>query len=43
MAVGSSTPKYLKWSEVNIIFDRSDHPDFIPKMGGGGVPLTFYS
>jgi hypothetical protein len=35
MAVGSSTPKYLKWSEVNIIFDRSDHPDFIPKMGGG--------
>jgi hypothetical protein len=24
-------PKYLKWSEVPITFDQSDHPNFIPK------------
>src|SRR5438132_12567237 len=24
------TPKYLKWSEVPITFNRSDHPDNIP-------------
>jgi hypothetical protein len=33
MVVLSSTPEYLKWSEVPITFDRSDHPDFIPKPG----------
>jgi hypothetical protein len=26
-------PEYLKWSEVPITFDRSDHPDFIRKPG----------
>jgi hypothetical protein len=31
MAVSPATPKYLKWSEVPITFDRSDHPDFVPK------------
>jgi hypothetical protein len=33
MAVSSATPEYLKWSEVPITFDRSDHPDFVPKSG----------
>jgi hypothetical protein len=33
MAVNPATPKYLKWSEVSITFDRGDHPDFIPKPG----------
>jgi hypothetical protein len=32
MAVSSTTPKYLKWSEVTITFDHSDHPDFVPKL-----------
>src|SRR5438128_10472620 len=27
------TPKYLKWSEVPITFDRSDHLDNIPHPG----------
>jgi hypothetical protein len=31
MAVSPTTPEYLKWSEVPITFDRSDHPDFVPK------------
>jgi hypothetical protein len=31
MAVSSTIPEYLKWSEVSITFDCSDHPDFIPK------------
>jgi hypothetical protein len=26
-------PEYLKWSEVPITFDHSDHPDFVPKSG----------
>jgi hypothetical protein len=26
-------PEYLKWSEVPITFDRSDHPGFVPKPG----------
>jgi hypothetical protein len=26
-------PDYLKWSEVPITFNRSDHLDFIPKPG----------
>jgi hypothetical protein len=33
MAVSPATLKYLKWSEVPITFDRSDHPDFVPKLG----------
>jgi hypothetical protein len=33
LAVSSATPKYLTWSKVPITFDRSDHPDFIPKPG----------
>jgi hypothetical protein len=31
MAVSPATLKYLKWSEVSITFDRSEHPDFVPK------------
>jgi hypothetical protein len=31
MEVSPTTPTYLKWFEVSIIFDHSDHPDFIPK------------
>jgi hypothetical protein len=26
-----ATTEYLKWSEVPITFDHSDHRDFIPK------------
>jgi hypothetical protein len=33
LAVGPATPEYIRWSEVPITFDRSDHPDFIPKPG----------
>jgi hypothetical protein len=33
MAVSPATPKYLKWSEDPITFDRSDHLDFVPKLG----------
>jgi hypothetical protein len=33
MAVGPTAPNYLKWSEVPITFDRSDHSDFVPKPG----------
>jgi hypothetical protein len=33
MKVLPATPEYLKWSEVHITFDRSDHSDFIPKSG----------
>jgi hypothetical protein len=33
LAVGPATPKYLRWSEVPITFDRGDNPDFIPKLG----------
>jgi hypothetical protein len=33
MAVSPATPKYLKWFEVPITFDRSNHPDFVPKLG----------
>jgi hypothetical protein len=29
--VRPTTPEYLRWSEVPITFDRSDHPDVIPK------------
>jgi hypothetical protein len=33
MAVSPATPEYLKWCEVPITFNRSDHPDFVPKSG----------
>jgi hypothetical protein len=33
MAVSPATPEYLKWYEVPITFDRSDHPDFVLKPG----------
>src|SRR5438132_535649 len=32
-AITPVTPKYLKWSEAPITFDRSDHPDNIPHPG----------
>jgi hypothetical protein len=31
MAVSPANPEYLKLLEVPITFDRSDHPDFMPK------------
>lgn len=31
--VAPATPQYMRWSEVPITFDRSDHPDFEPKPG----------
>jgi hypothetical protein len=33
MAVSPATPEYLKWYEVPVTFDRSDHLDFIPMPG----------
>jgi hypothetical protein len=33
MVVSPAAPEYLKWSEVPITFDRSDHPDFVQKSG----------
>jgi hypothetical protein len=33
MAVSPTTPEYLRWYEVPIIFYRSDHPDIVPKSG----------
>jgi hypothetical protein len=33
-----AVPSYLKWSEAQINFDRSDHPDHIPQPGR--YPLT---
>jgi hypothetical protein len=33
MTVSPATLEYLKWSEVPITFDHSDHPDFVPKPG----------
>jgi hypothetical protein len=33
MVVSPATPKYLKWFEVTIIIDRSDQPNFVPKLG----------
>src|SRR5438128_2052013 len=32
-AVMPVTPKYLKWFEAPITFDRSDHPDNVPHPG----------
>jgi hypothetical protein len=31
--VSTMVPKYLHWSESSITFDRTDHPDSIPKPG----------
>jgi hypothetical protein len=31
MVVSPATPEYLKWSEVPITFDHSNHSDFAPK------------
>jgi hypothetical protein len=33
MAIGPTIPEYLKWSEVPMTFDRSEHPNFILKLG----------
>jgi hypothetical protein len=33
MVVSPATSEYLKWFEVPITFDGSDHPDFVPKSG----------
>jgi hypothetical protein len=33
MTISPTTPEYLKWSEVPITFNRSDHPDFVRKLG----------
>jgi hypothetical protein len=33
MAVSPAILEYLKWSEVPITFDHSDHPNFVPKPG----------
>jgi hypothetical protein len=31
--VSAAVPEYLRWSESSITFDRTDHPDSIPKPG----------
>jgi hypothetical protein len=33
LAVSLTTPEYLMWFEVPIIFNRSNNLDFIPKLG----------
>jgi hypothetical protein len=33
MKVIPTTPEYLKWPEVPITFEQSDHSEFIPKLG----------
>jgi hypothetical protein len=33
MEVSPATPEYIKWFKVPITFDRSDHPNYIPKSG----------
>jgi hypothetical protein len=33
IAVSPATLEYFKWCEVPITFDRSDHPEFVPKLG----------
>lgn len=32
-AVAPATPTYLRWSESPITFDRTDHPEIVPKPG----------
>ena len=32
-ALTPATPKYLRWSELPITFDRSDHPESVPHPG----------
>jgi hypothetical protein len=34
MAVSPATPEYLKWSEVPITFECSNHLNLVPKPGG---------
>jgi hypothetical protein len=33
LAVSPTTPEYLKWSEVPITFDCTEHPDIVLKLG----------
>jgi hypothetical protein len=33
MAVSPTIPEYLKWFEVPITFDHTDHLVFVPKSG----------
>jgi hypothetical protein len=33
MTVSPATPEYLKWLEIPMTFDRSDHTDFVPNSG----------
>jgi hypothetical protein len=33
MSIDLTTPEYLRWSEVPITFNCSDHPNFVPKPG----------
>jgi hypothetical protein len=33
MVVSPATPEYLKWFEVPITFDHSEHPNSVPKLG----------
>jgi hypothetical protein len=33
LTVSPATPEYLKWYEVPISFDHSDHSNFVPKPG----------
>jgi hypothetical protein len=33
MAVKPTTPEYLRWFEVSNTFNRTDHPNFIRKLG----------
>nr|ABA97822.1 retrotransposon protein, putative, Ty3-gypsy subclass [Oryza sativa Japonica Group] len=39
-AVQPNTPQYLRWSEIAIKFDRSDHPDRV--VHPGRYPLVLY-
>jgi hypothetical protein len=32
VTVSPATLEYLKWFEVPITFEQSDHPDFVPKL-----------
>src|SRR5438034_10493592 len=32
-AITPAIPRYLRWSEVPITFDRADHPDRVPHPG----------
>ena len=28
-----ATPSFLRWSDSAITYDRSDHPDYVPRLG----------